>query len=118
MSDEPFIQIRVSEVLDRMEKAQLAGFVRIETKLDAKADKSDLTDIRVKLDQKADKADLAGIEKRLDEHASKIGELERRQLQDEGASAARTSRRNWYVGVSATLSGLVLAGTSMYAVFH
>lgn len=93
-------------LLDRIGTRIDAGFARVETKMDGKADKSD----------------IARIDRRLDEHGRSIGALKDRQRSEEAAaeavSVARShtiDRRRWVIGTAAvTLAAL----PTVLAVFH
>ena len=102
----PQVTYNIGDLLDRLGTRLDSGFASINTKLDNKADKSD----------------LAAINARLDEHGREIGRLKDRQREDEAASMAvsaqRDRARDWRRWALEFAVSAAVAGGTIAAVLH
>ena len=102
----PQVTYNIGDLLDRLGTRLDSGFASINTKLDSKADKSD----------------LAAINARLDEHGREIGRLKDRQREDEAAALAvgnqRDRARDWRRWALEFLVSAAIAGGTIAAVLH
>lgn len=104
--DDAVVSYTIKELIGNVQHAVDAGFARVETKLDSKADK----------------AELVALTARVDAHGHEIGQLKDRQRDDETAGkaleTARTkalSSRQWAVGI---LISAIIAAVGIAEVVH
>lgn len=111
-ANEPVVEYSVKDLLNDMRREQTVGFTRLDTKLDGKADRTDLAAVQ---------AELASVKA---EHGAEIGHIKDKLREDEAAhhalSAAKTTtvdKRRWLTNTITSVAIAVIGALSALAAF-